>query len=144
MLLILIGLIKTNRWKLYQELIMKEYKGYIHSFQSLGTVDGPGLRFVVFLYGCPLKCIYCHNPDTQNIKKHSNFEYTKDQIVKKVLKMKPYFKNEGGVTLSGGEPFLQSVFLLELVKQLKDDNINIAIDTSGYILNEEVKKRKKE
>lgn len=102
-------------------------KGYIHSIESMGTLDGPGIRTVVFLQGCPLKCKFCHNIDT-NFQKQGK-EYTPVELLKTVLKNKEYWKNNGGVTLSGGEPLLQPEFLLEVVTLLKENNIHVTIDT---------------
>ncbi|NMC55960.1 MAG: pyruvate formate lyase-activating protein [Eubacteriaceae bacterium] len=104
-------------------------KGQIHSYQSLGAVDGPGLRFVIFMQGCPLRCVYCHNPDTWDIK--GGEEYSVEQVVQKALKYKPYFARSGGVTVSGGEPLLQWEFVSELFKLLHEHNIHTALDTSG-------------
>ena len=110
-------------------------KGYIHSLQSLGTVDGPGIRAVIFTSGCPLRCVYCHNPDTWNMKEGT---YTDaEEISRKVLKLYPYIK-DGGVTFSGGEPLLQAEFVYEIAKKLKEKGLHIAIDTSGCIDNTEV------
>ncbi len=103
--------------------------GYIHSFESFGTVDGPGIRFVIFMQGCPLRCKYCHNPDTWDFKKDNAYQV--DEIVKMILKYKNYFGTTGGVTISGGEPLLQIDFIIELFKELKKRNINTCIDTSG-------------
>lgn len=102
-------------------------KGYISAFQSLGTVDGPGVRAVTFLSGCPLRCGYCHNPETW-VK--CGEEISAEELFAKIIKLKPYIKN-GGVTFSGGEPLLQSEFLLEVAKKLKEENLSVAIDTSG-------------
>ena len=103
--------------------------GNIHSVESCGTVDGPGIRFVVFTQGCPLRCQYCHNPETWTLKKPN---YTSDELVQKIIRNKPYFKrNNGGVTFSGGEPLLQIDFLIETIKKLKKENIHIALDTAG-------------
>lgn len=112
-------------------------KGHIHSFESFAASDGPGIRFSVFLSGCPMRCIYCHNPDTWD--KNGGLEYSADEIVKKALRFKPYFKNGGGVTVSGGEPFMQADFLIELLKKLKREGIHTAVDTSGFYLNDSVK-----
>ncbi len=102
--------------------------GNINSIESFGLVDGPGIRTVIFLNGCNLRCKYCHNPEmwhkTDNI-------ITPEQLVKKVKRFKPYYKDTGGVTFSGGEPLLQQEFIIETSKLLKKENINIAIDTSG-------------
>ena len=104
-------------------------KGSVDSIESMGLVDGPGIRAVVFLTGCKLRCKYCHNPESWT-KGEDN--YTSEDVLKKVLRFKPYFKrNNGGVTFSGGEPLLQSDFLIETCKLLKQENIHIALDTSG-------------
>ncbi len=103
-------------------------KGRIHSIQSLGAVDGPGLRSVVFFQGCPLRCNYCHNPDTWNFSEGE--EISAEEIVTRVKKFLPYIK-KGGVTLSGGECLSQPDFCLELLRQLKAIDIHTAIDTSG-------------
>ena len=115
-------------------------KARIHSFESFGTVDGPGIRFVVFMQGCSLKCKYCHNRDTWNMCGGS--EYTLEEILSKIKKYKNYFMpSGGGVTISGGEPLLQLKFLLELIPALKKDGIHVAIDTSGsFNITEDIKK----
>ncbi len=105
----------------------------VHSIESLGTHDGPGIRTVVFLQGCKLKCVYCHNPDT--IAMDGGEEYEIDALVDRVLKMKPYFGKRGGVTVSGGEPLLQSKSILPFFKRLKQEGIHTSIDTNGRILN---------
>lgn len=104
-------------------------KGSIDSIESMGLVDGPGIRTVIFMNGCRLRCKYCHNPEMWT-KKENNI--TPEEIVKKVLRNKPYFKNNGGVTFSGGEPLFQPEFLLETCKLLKKENIHIALDTAGH------------
>ena len=109
-------------------------KAKIHSFESFGTVDGPGIRFVVFFQGCPLRCKYCHNPDTW--KYDSDNEYTSDEIVSRIVRYKNYFGEKGGVTVSGGEPLCQIDFIIELFKKLKNEGINTAVDTSGYMFDE--------
>ena len=108
-------------------------KGIIHSFESFGTVDGPGIRFVVFLKGCPLRCKYCHNPDTW--EQTGGKEYSPIEVVDQVLKYKGYFGDKGGVTVSGGEPLLQIDFLIELFRLLKSKGIHTACDTSGITFN---------
>lgn len=112
--------------------------GRIHSFQSLGTVDGPGVRFVVFLQGCNLRCKCCHNPDTWEMK--GGKEYTPEQVLEKALRFREYFGQNGGITLSGGEPLLQSEFAYELFSLCKKENINTCIDTSGSIINASVRR----
>lgn len=112
-------------------------KGYIHSIESLGTVDGPGVRSVVFMQGCFLRCRYCHNPDTWECS--GGKVYTAQELFDKVIKFRPYFGLSGGITVSGGEPMLQTKFLYEFFELLKESKIHTVIDTSG-ILNEHVKK----
>lgn len=107
----------------------KDNLGYIHSIETMGLVDGPGIRFVVFLQGCPLRCLFCHNPETW--KKHSDFTMTPELLVEKILKYKSYFSKTGGVTFSGGEPLLQPDFLLETMKLCKENGIHTCLDTSG-------------
>ena len=114
-------------------------EGRIHSFESLGAVDGPGVRFVVFTQGCSLKCKYCQNRDTWNLKGCST--YSSDEIVEKILRYKNYIMPNGGVTISGGEPLLQAQFLTQLFTKLKQYNIHTCIDTSGsVVLTDEIKK----
>ncbi len=109
-------------------------KGRIHSFESFGTVDGPGVRFVIFLQGCPLRCKYCHNPDTWSFKEGK--EYSVEEVVKEVLKYKNYIKN-GGVSITGGEPLAQMEFVIALCSQLKALNIHTCVDTSGIYYRED-------
>ena len=111
--------------------------GRIHSFQSLGTVDGPGVRSVIFMQGCPLRCMCCHNPDTWDFE--GGEEMSTEVLVNKVLRYKTYYGNNGGVSVSGGEPLMQADFLVELFKKLKDYGIHTALDTSGCVLNDAVK-----
>lgn len=108
-------------------------KGKIHSFETFGTVDGPGTRFVIFFQGCPLRCKYCHNPDTWETT--GGKEYTTEEVVTEILKYNKYYRN-GGVTVSGGEPLMQIDFVIELFQKLKQYNIHTAIDTSGFLFNE--------
>ena len=104
-------------------------KGSVDSIETFGLVDGPGIRTVVFLNGCSLRCKYCHNPEMWQMKEKN---YTPLEIAKRVLRNKPYFKrNNGGVTFSGGEPLLQYDFLVETCKLLKEQKVHIAIDTAG-------------
>ncbi|WP_101473554.1 pyruvate formate-lyase-activating protein [Fusobacterium sp.] len=117
----------------------KEIIGNIHSYESFGTVDGPGIRFVVFLQGCPLRCKYCHNPDTWSIT-DSKIQESPREVFEKVKRYKKYFGKKGGLTITGGEPLLQLDFVLELFKLCKEENIHTALDTSGYIFNNKVKK----
>ena len=104
--------------------------GRIHSFESLGAVDGPGIRFVIFMQGCHLKCKYCQNRDTWDI--NSGEQYTVKQVVEKIMRYKNYIvASNGGVTLSGGEPLLQQDFVISLFQELKKQNISTCLDTSG-------------
>ena len=112
--------------------------GKIYSIQSLGTVDGPGVRFVVFLQGCNLRCKCCHNPDTWSFDKGT--EYTSDEIVSKALRYREYFGEEGGITLSGGEPLLQSEFAYEVFALCIENGVNTCLDTSGSIISPSVEK----
>lgn len=102
--------------------------GYIHSIESFGTVDGPGLRFVVFTQGCPMRCKYCHNPDTWEIK--AGTKMSVDELMQQFLKNKYFYRN-GGITVTGGEPLLQIDFLLEFFLKAKEKEIHTCIDTSG-------------
>ena len=111
---------------------MTELKGRIHSFESCGSVDGPGLRFVVFMQGCGLRCKYCHNPDSWKTD-HGKL-YTVDEVLKEVLKYEVYMRfSQGGVTLSGGEPLLQPEFAAELLLRCRLKGIHTAVDTSGAV-----------
>ena len=113
-------------------------KGRVHSIQSLGTVDGPGVRFAVFLQGCNLRCKCCHNPDTWSLR--GGTEYTAEEIVNKALRYKAYFGKEGGITLTGGEPLLQSEFCEEVFSLCRKNGINTCLDTSGSLLSENTEK----
>ena len=112
--------------------------GKIHSLQSLGTLDGPGVRYVVFMQGCNLRCKCCHNPDTWEMS--GGTEYTATEIFDKVMRFREYFGNDGGITISGGEPLLQAEFCTELFTLCKENGINTCLDTSGSILDDSVKK----
>lgn len=105
----------------------------VHSIESFGTHDGPGIRMVVFLQGCKLKCLYCHNPDS--IDMAGGKEYHIEELVQMAIKEKPYFGKNGGVTVSGGEPLLQAKELIPFFKRLKEEGINTNIDTNGRVLN---------
>ena len=110
---------------------MKNYKNLsasINSIETFGLVDGPGIRVVIFFNGCSLRCKFCHNPEMFHIQKANT---TVEELVAKIKRYKPYFKNSGGVTYSGGEPLLQVDFLIELSKALKNEGIHIALDTAG-------------
>lgn len=110
----------------------------VHSIESYGTHDGPGIRLVIFLQGCNLKCKYCQNPDT--ITSKGGTYYHIDELLQKAINMKSYFSNDGGVTISGGEPLLQSKNLLPLIKALKNEGIHTNIDTNGTVLTEDSQK----
>ncbi len=112
-------------------------KGRISSFQSLGAVDGPGVRFVVFFKGCPLSCACCHNPETKSFS--GGEEYTGEEIAAKARRYKEYFGATGGITLSGGEPICQPGFAADILKHCKEMGIHTCIDTSGCRLDGEVK-----
>ncbi len=109
---------------------MSKINGKIHSFESFGAVDGPGIRFVAFLQGCPLRCIFCHNSDTWDIA--DGKEYSANELVEMILSYKNFIKS-GGVTLSGGEPLMQPDFVETLLDLLRKEGIHTAIDTSGAI-----------
>jgi pyruvate formate lyase activating enzyme len=118
---------------------MEKIIGKIHSFETLGAVDGPGIRFILFMQGCSLRCKYCHNRDTWDCK--TGTEYSVDEIFNKIIKYKNYFTvSNGGVTVSGGEPLLQADFIIALFKKLKQAEISTAIDTSGMVnINDKIK-----
>jgi pyruvate formate lyase activating enzyme len=103
-------------------------KGIVHSFESFGLVDGPGVRSIIFLQGCALRCQFCHNPETWA---STGEEWSAEDLAKKAMRYKTYWKKNGGVTVSGGEPLLQIDFVTELFKIFKKNNIHTAIDTSG-------------
>ncbi len=102
--------------------------GRIHSTESFGTVDGPGIRFVIFLQGCPMRCLYCHNPDTWDTS--GGMEVEAKELIGQYMRNAAFYKN-GGITVSGGEPLMQMDFLLELFRLAKEEGIHTAIDTSG-------------
>lgn len=112
--------------------------GKVHSIQTMGTLDGPGVRFVLFMQGCNLRCKCCHNPDTWSIS--GGTEYSPCDILNKLIRYREYFGDEGGITLSGGEPLLQAEFAYELFKLCHKENINTCLDTSGSIFNDDIKK----
>ena len=113
-------------------------QGRIHSFQSLGTVDGPGVRAVVFMQGCPLRCACCHNPDTWDLG--GGKIVSAEEIFRKIQRLRAYFGKDGGVTVSGGEPLLQADFVAELFSLCRADGISCALDTSGCVYNESVER----
>lgn len=104
-------------------------KGYIHQLESFGSVDGPGVRFIIFFAGCPLRCKYCHNPDTWDMMKGK--QYTADELLDEAITCREYWGTKGGITVSGGEPLAQIDFLLELFTNAKERGINTCIDTAG-------------
>ncbi|RCX18735.1 pyruvate formate lyase activating enzyme [Anaerobacterium chartisolvens] len=109
----------------------KELYGRVHSFETFGTVDGPGIRFVVFMQGCPLRCLYCHNRDTWDPL--GGKQYTVDEIIDQVSKYMNYIKaSGGGITVTGGEPVLQADFVAELFKRCREIGVHTALDTSGF------------
>ena len=110
--------------------------GRVHSFQSLGTLDGPGVRFVVFAQGCPLRCGCCHNPDTWDV--NGGTEYTAEDIVRRAVRYREYFGSDGGVTVSGGEPLLQAEFVREFFALCREAGLDTCLDTSGCMLNADV------
>lgn len=104
-------------------------QGYIHSTESFGSVDGPGVRFLIFVSGCPMRCQFCHNPDTWNMQ--AGELKSADELLRQALRYKAYWKDGGGITVSGGEPLLQMDFMTELFKKAKEQGIHTTIDTSG-------------
>ena len=106
-----------------------EVRGNIHSFETFGLVDGPGVRFVVFVQGCPMRCQFCHNPDTWSTKENQIF--SAQEVFDKAIRYKPYWKENGGITVSGGEPLLQIDFVIELFKLCKENGVNTCLDTAG-------------
>lgn len=111
--------------------------GRVHSIQSMGTLDGPGIRYVIFLQGCNLRCGCCHNPDTWEYD--GGVEYTVDELISRAERFREYFGTRGGITLSGGEPLLQAEFASELFRLCHEAGINTCLDTSGCILNDKVR-----
>ena len=119
---------------------MEEIKGRIHSFESFGAADGPGIRFIVFMQGCILKCKYCHNRDTWDASQ--GIEYSVDDVIKRALRCKTYMNasKDGGITVSGGEPLLQAKFVTELFKEAHKNGMTTCLDTAGSIaINEQIK-----
>ena len=106
-------------------------QGFVHSTESFGSVDGPGVRFIIFLQGCRLRCRFCHNPDTWKMQDGQVYRATAEQLIKKALRYRSYWGDEGGITVSGGEPLLQIDFLLELFTEAKKYGIHMALDTAG-------------
>ena len=114
---------------------MSEVKGNIHSTESFGSVDGPGVRFIIFVSGCPMRCQFCHNPDTW--KMQDGELKTTDELLKTALRYKSYWKDKGGITVSGGEPLMQMDFLIDLFKKAKEQGVHTNIDTSGAVFTKE-------
>ena len=112
--------------------------GRIHSKESFGTVDGPGIRYVLFLQGCPLRCKFCHNPDTWEFGS-GKFQETPEETVKEILKYKNFFRNGGGLTITGGDPLMQPEFIKEVYRLCKENGIHTALDTSGCLFNDKAK-----
>jgi len=108
---------------------MGETIGYVHSLESFGSADGPGVRYIIFLSGCDMRCQFCHNPDTW--EKGAGTPYRASELIEKALRYRSYWGSEGGITVSGGEPLLQIDFLLELFALAKERGIHTALDTSG-------------
>ena len=115
---------------------MSEVKGYIHSTESFGSVDGPGVRFIIFVNGCPMRCQFCHNPDTW--KMQDGEERTTDELLKTALRYRSYWKKEGGITVSGGEPLMQMDFMIDLFKKAKAEGVHTNIDTCGAVFTREL------
>lgn len=113
-------------------------KGRIHSLESFGTVDGPGIRFVVFLQGCPMRCQFCHNPDTWDPQAPVQYEWTAEELLQEVKRYKNFIRT-GGVTCTGGEPLMQAPFLTEFFKLCKEAGFHTCLDTSGVYFNDQVK-----
>ena len=113
----------------------------IHSIETFGTVDGPGIRFVVFLQGCPMRCLYCHNPDTWRFD--GGKETSVKELLNEIKKYKNYFEGNGGVTVTGGEPLLQIDFVIQLFKELKKQSIHTCLDTSGVLFKKDQETLKK-
>lgn len=113
---------------------MKDVKGFVHSVETAGTLDGPGVRYVLFTSGCPLRCLYCHNPDTRHLKRGK--ETSSFNILKEINEYKDYLlSTSGGVTISGGEPLVQPEFINSIFKGCKQLGLHTALDTSGYLHN---------
>ena len=111
--------------------------GRVHSIQSLGTVDGPGVRFTVFMQGCPLRCAFCHNPDTWETE--GGTLYTPEELFKKALSFRDYFGKRGGVTVSGGEPLMQASFVTAFFQMCREAGVNTCLDTAGCVWNADTK-----
>lgn len=104
-------------------------RGFIHSTESFGSVDGPGVRFIIFVSGCPMRCQFCHNPDTWNMQ--AGEQRSADDLLKQALRYRAYWKDGGGITVSGGEPLMQMDFMIEFFRKAKEQGVHTVIDTSG-------------
>lgn len=113
---------------------MSELTGHIHSYETFGAADGPGVRFVVFLRGCPWRCRYCHNPDTW--AGAAGFDATVDEVLARALRYRAYWGDEGGITVSGGEPLVQTAFVAELFAAAHRAGVSTCLDTSGSLFDE--------
>ena len=113
--------------------------GRVHSIESFGTVDGPGVRMIVFLMGCPMRCLYCHNPDTWDYNNSTALLLTTEEIIEQYNRNKAFYGETGGITVSGGEPMMQLDFLIELFTECKKQGIHTCLDTSGIIFHPENK-----
>lgn len=111
--------------------------GHIHSIETFGTVDGPGIRFVAFMQGCPLRCMFCHNPDTWNAQRQCQYNLTPEELLKEVLSYRSFYSS-GGITLSGGEPLMQADFVHHFFKLCHAEGLHTALDTSGAYLSPKV------
>lgn len=112
-------------------------RGRIHSIESFGTVDGPGIRFLAFMQGCPMRCLFCHNPDTWDAKAPAKYEWTAEQLLEETLRYRNFIRT-GGVTCTGGEPLMQARFVCEYFRLCHAEGIHTALDTSGVIFNDDV------
>lgn len=109
--------------------------GRIHSIESCGTVDGPGVRFLTFLQGCPMRCLFCHNPDTWDAHAEVRYEMTPEELLAETLRYRAYIR-KGGVTVSGGEPLMQAEFVRDYFRLCQQEGLHTALDTSGAIFND--------
>ena len=115
--------------------------GQIHSYETFGAADGPGVRFIVFLNGCPFRCAYCHNPDTW--ARPANFEAPAEEVLRRALRYRSYWREEGGLTVSGGEPMLQAPFVTELFEKCREAGVNTCLDTAGATFLDDTENAKK-
>ena len=116
---------------------MSSTKGKIHAIETFGLVDGPGVRYVLFLQGCRMRCQYCHNPETWTLDSGGIGEFTAEEAFQKALRYKPYWRDNGGITVSGGEPLLQMDFVTDLFRRAKAQGASTCIDTSGAVFSRE-------